>query len=178
MRDILSDVSPSGPGRGTGWGLTMLATVLLSFGVGSTTAAFTLVSAESSPAASLVARDTILQVSGSPVAYERGDMRSADEVADAVADDLDSQSLAPLFAAGALAVLVACARGAARMLAEPRVPEVAAVSAGALLVSATLISAFGLPSLGLRAVAFAICVSMLAARFARIAQRELAPVRA
>jgi hypothetical protein len=64
------------------------------------------------------------------------------------------------------------------MLAEPRVPEVAAVSAGALLVSAILISAFGLPSLGLRAVAFAICVSMLAARFARIAQRELAPVRA
>jgi len=59
------------------------------------------------------------------------------------------------------------------------VPEVAAVSAaGALLVSATLIGVFGLPSMGLRAVAFAICVSMLAARFARIARGELVPARA
>ena len=155
----------------------MLATVLLSLGVGAATAAFTLLSAESPHAAPFVACETMLQLSGTSFAYESGDMRSADQVADAVAGDLHGLSLAPLFAAVALAVLVACAHGAARMLAEPRVPAVAAVSAGALLVSATLLSAFGLPSLGLRAVAFAICVSMLAARFARSAQRELAPVR-
>ena len=94
-------------------------------------------------------------------------------------DDLDGRPLAPLLAAGALAVLVACARGAARMLAEPRAPAVVAVSAvGALLVSAALSSALGLPSMGLRAVAFAICVSMLTARFARAAREELVPVRA
>jgi len=160
----------------------MLATVLLSLGVGAATAAFTLMSAESRHAAPIVACETMLQLSGTPFAHESGDMRSADEVADEVADtvdDLDGRPLALVFAAGALAVLVACARGAARLLAEPRVPEVAAVSAaGALLVSATLIGVFGLPSMGLRAVAFAICVSMLAARFARIARGELVPARA
>lgn len=177
MQDILGDVSPSGTGRGRGWGLTMLATVLLSLGVGAATSAFTLMSAQSRHAAPFVACETMLQLSGTPFVYESGDMRSADEVADVVAD-LDGRSLAPVLAAAALAVLVACARGAARLLAEARVPAVALVSAGALLVSATLISAFGLPSMGLRAVAFAICVSMLAARFARIARRELMPARA
>ena len=160
----------------------MLATVLLSLGVGAATAAFTLMSTESRHAAPIVACETMLQLSGTPFAHESRDMRSADEVADAVTDavdDLDGRPLALVFAAGALAVLVACARGAARLLTEPCVPEVAAVSAvGALLVSATLIGVFGLPSMGLRAVAFAICVSMLAARFARIARRELVPVRA
>jgi len=164
----------------------MLATVLLSLGVGAATAAFTLMSTESRHAAPIVACETMLQLSGTPFAHESGDTRSADAVADEVADevadavdDLDGRSFALVLAAGALAVLVACARGAARLLTEPCVPEVAAVSAvGALLVSATLIGVFGLPSMGLRAVAFAICVSMLAARFARIARRELVPARA
>jgi hypothetical protein len=163
----------------------MLATVLLSFGVGAATAAFTLVSADSPHSARSVACETMLQLSGDPFAHETENIRSASEMADAVSswsdgmDDLEGRSLAPLFAAGALALLVACARGAARMVAQPRGPEVATASTvGALLVSATLSSLFGLPAMGLRAVAFAICVSMLAARFAQMARTELVPTRA
>jgi hypothetical protein len=212
MQDILCDVSPTVSGRGSSWGLTILATVLLSFGVGAATAAFTLMSAQSQHATPFVACETMLQLPGSRFAQVSGDNRSADEVAnevqarvadayrvsfassydlryeaagDAVSswpnaiDDLDGRSLAPLLAAAALAVLVACVRGAARMLAESRAPAVAAVSAaGALLVSASLIGVFGLPSMGLGAVAFTICVSVLAARFALIARKELVPVRA
>jgi hypothetical protein len=208
MQDILCDVSPSGNGCSSGWGLWILATVLLSFGVGAATAAFTLMSAESEHAAPFVACETMLQLSSGPFARRSANVPSADEVQarvteayratyepgyqaryeaelDAVSswsdamDDFDGRSLAPLFAAGALAILVACARGAARMLAEPRGPAVTAASAaGALFVSAMLISVFGLPTMGLRAVAFAICVSMMAARFARSTRRELVPVRA
>jgi hypothetical protein len=208
MQEILCDVSSSGSGRGGSWALTMLAAVLLSFGVGAATAAFTLMSADSEHAAPFVACETMLQLSSSPSAHPSENIPSADEVqarvseayratyesgyqaryeaaGDAVSswsdamDDLDGQSLAPLVAAGALTILVACARGAARMLAEPRGPALALASAaGALFVSAMLISAFGLPAMGLRAVAFAICVSMLAARFTRTARRELVPLRA
>ena len=41
MQEILCDASPRGFERRSGWGLTILATVLLSFGVGAATAAFT-----------------------------------------------------------------------------------------------------------------------------------------
>jgi len=208
MQDILRDVSPSGNGCRSGWGLSILATVLLSFGVGAATAAFTLMSADSERAAPFVACETMLQLSSGPFARQSAYGPSADEVQarvteayratyepgyraryetaeDAVSswsdamDDFDPRSLAPLFAVGALAILVACARGASRMLAVPRGPAVVAASAaGALFVSAMLLSVFGLPTMGLRAVAFAICVSMMAAKFARATRRELVRVRA
>ena len=147
----------------------------------------------------------MLQLSGNPFTHQSHDIPSADEVQARVSeayratyepgyqmryenagelvsswsdvtDDLDARSLAPLFAAGALAMLVACARGAARMIALPRAPAVAAISAtGALFVSAILISVLGLPAMGLRAVAFAICVSLLAVRFARMSRNNLLP---
>ena len=207
MQDILCEVSPSGTGRRGGWGLSILAVVLLSFGVGAATAAFALMSAESEHVAPIVACETMLQLSSSPFAQRRGDMPSADEVEARVVEtyratyepgyqaryeaagdmvsswsdatnDFDGRPLAPLIAAGALAMLVACARGASRMLAESRGTVVAVISAaGALFVSTMLIKLFGLPAMGLRAVAFAICVSMLAAKFAGVTRNELAPVR-
>ena len=207
MQDILWEVSPSGTGRRGGWGLSILAAVLLSFGVGAATAAFALMSADSEHVAPIVACETMLQLSSSPFARQSGDIPSADEVEAHVTEayrasyepgyqaryeaagdmvsswsdatsDFDGRSLAPLFAAGALAILVACARGASGMLAEPRGTIVAVISAaGALFVSAMLIKVFGLPAMGLRAVAFAICVSALAAKFAWVTRKELAPVR-
>ena len=195
-----------------------MATVLLSFGVGAATAAFTLVNDLAPHAAPYVACETMLQLSSGPphevvsdtisvvtsrFARESADIPSADVIQERVAesyraayessyqaryeaagkaagawssmtDDLDGRPLAPLFAAGALAMLVACARGASRMLAAPHSPAVAAVSAiGALLVSAMLIDVLGLPAMGLRAAAFAICVSMLAVRFARTARIDM-----
>jgi hypothetical protein len=206
MQEILCDTSPRGSGRRRGWSLRILATVLLSCGVGAATAAFTLMSAVSGHAAPFVACETML--SGSASMYGTGAMPSADEVEEHVTDayratyessyqgrndvagdpvrawsdvtdDLDARSLAPLFAAGALAMLVACARGAARMLAAPDALEIVGVSAmGALVVSSMLITVLGLPAMGFRAVAFAVCVSLLAARFARMTRTYLLPATA
>jgi len=210
MQDLLCEMSPRGSERRGGWGLTILATVLLSFGVGAATAAFMLMSADAPHGAPFVSCETMLQLSQGPFAHRSDDLPTADEVQarvteayrashessyrahhqmhleDAgelasswsdVTDDLDMRSLAPLFAAAALAMLVACARGAARMIAERHASAVAAISAiGALCVSAMLVSVLGLPAMGLRAVAFAICVASLAARFARMARNDLLPV--
>jgi hypothetical protein len=154
MQNVLSDARPRGSSVHGSCALELLATVLLSFGVGAATAAFTLLNAASPHSPPHVACATLLDLSG-------------------------ALPLAPLFAAGALAMLVACARGAARVLAEQRAPAIEAASAlGALFVSAMLIDAFGMPAMGLRAAAFAICVSMLAARFARTARNDLVPTSA
>ena len=187
MENIPCEVSSRGSGAGSRWGFAALATVLLSFGVGAATAAFTLVNDLAPHAAPYVACETMLHLSSGPphavisdtISVVRYQARydAAGNAAGAwssMTDDLDGRPLAPLFAAGALAMLVACARGAARMLAAPHSPAVAAVSAiGALLVSAMLIDVLGLPAMGLRAAAFAICVSMLAVRFARTARIDM-----
>ena len=154
MQNIPCDVRPRGSSLRGSWALALLATALLSFGVGAATAAFTLLNAVSRHSAPYVSCEAMLELSG---ALPR----------------------APLFAAGALAMLVACVRGAAHVMAEPRAPAISAASApGALVVSAMLINTFGLPAMGLRAVAFAICVSMVAARFARTARSDLVPATA
>jgi hypothetical protein len=88
--------------------------------------------------------------------------------------NLGARTLAPLFAAGALVLLVACARGASRLLDATHGQAIAAGSAiGALVVAAILINGLGLPALGIRAIAFAVCASLLAAKFARTARRNL-----
>jgi hypothetical protein len=209
MQQIPWNASPRGSERRSGLGLTVMAAVLLSFGVGAATAAFALVSSVSRHSVPLVACESMLQLTGSQFAHASANVPTADEVQarvteayretyDAsyspdyeasferagdvvgswseVAESLDGRWLAPLFAAGALAMLVACARGAAHMLTAPRARAVAAVSAvGALFVSAMLLGVLGLPMMGLRSVAFAICVSMLAVKFAQRARNDLLP---
>jgi hypothetical protein len=203
MQNILCDVSSRGFGAGSRWGFATLATLLLSFGVGAATAAFTVVNALAPRAAPRVACETMLQLASSPVTHRSKHVPSAELVqarvseaylatressywmryeaaGDAVSswpdvtDGLDGRSLASLFAAGALAILVVCARGAARMLhARPDAPIAAGAAIGALLVSAMLIDVLGLPAIGLRGAAFAICVSMLAVRFARTSRIDV-----
>ena len=211
MHDIPCRTSPRGSERRSNWGFTVLAALLLSFGVGAATAAFALVSSVSRHSAPFVACESMLPLSSSPFAHESANVLSADEVQERIteayretydssyrptyqasfedagdvvsswpelAHDLNGRWLAPLFAATALAMLVACARGAAHMLTAPGAPAVAAVSAvGALLVSAMLLGVLGLPMIGLRSIAFAICVSLLAVKFARMARSDLQPVR-
>jgi hypothetical protein len=112
-----------------GWGLSVLAAVLLSVGVGAATAAFMVMNGAASHSASFSSCGTMLEM----------------------ASDLDALPLAPLFAAGAVAMLVACARGAARLLDEPRSTGVIAASAiGALVLAASLSRVLGLPALGTR----------------------------
>ncbi|MDB4910341.1 MAG: hypothetical protein JWO39_1164 [Gemmatimonadetes bacterium] len=197
MHSILCDVNPRGSGLRGSWGLTVMATVLLSVGVGATTAAFALVNGVAPSSAPGVACETMLQISSDPPALLSASVPSSAEMrehmsdvyqtsyeaaGDAVgswsemADSSGGWSLAPLLAAGALALLVACTRGAASMLAAPPNLRAHATSAlGALVVAALLINVLGLPALGIRSIAFAIIVSFLAAKFARIARKHLVP---
>jgi hypothetical protein len=200
MHNLLCDMNPRGSEHRGGWGFTVMATVLLSIGVGATTAAFALVNAAAPHSAPFVTCETMLRISGDPspspsasipssgalqaqvtdayqTSYEvAGDaVGSWSEVAD-MSGEWPLAPLVPLFAAGALALLVACARGAASLLAAPPTLLAHAGSVlGAVLVAALLIKAFGLPALGIRAIAFAIGASLVTAKFARVARKHLVP---
>jgi len=201
MHRNLCDVSPRGSETRGRWGFAVMATVLLSFGVGSVTAAFVLMNGVAPHATTSLSCDTIMQLSSDPsmharyasanvsspvvlqlqtldaynASYEAAGDASADtiEAWSDLASGLDPRLLAPLFAAAALALLIVSARTAARLLDAPRNAAIVASSAiGALVVSATLITIFGLPALGIRAIVFAIGVSALAVRFARTFHEE------
>ena len=82
-----------------------------------------------------------------------------------------------LLGAAALAFLLACTRAASGMIAWSRAPLVAiGTVAGALMVAALSLRALGLPSGGFRAGAVALCISLLAVRFARAAERKPVPL--
>jgi len=173
-------------------GSTTLAVLLLSLGVGASTAAFTFANGVMPHSAPFVTCETMmgytsdypgsraLSVPAPRVLRDR--MAEAYETSyEAAGDAVDSWSntagdigdlggpvLAMIVAAGALALLDACTRRAARALATPRTGALAAaVALGALPLAALVTSAFGLPALGLRAVAFGVTVSMVAAYAAR-----------
>jgi hypothetical protein len=204
MHNILCGVSSRSLELRGGWGLTVMATVLLSFGVGATTAAFALMNDAAPHSVTSFSCETMLGISGDPSVISSAGIPSSAELheqvseayqtshdaVDNAADDmvgswsdvpdtLGARPLVLLFAAGALALLVACARGAASLLAAP--PGFLAHTAsvlGALLVAALLIDVFGLPALGIRAIAFAISASLVAVKFARIARKHLGPAAA
>jgi hypothetical protein len=197
MHNILCEASPRSATLRGGWGFPMLAMVLLSLGVGAVTAAFALMNGAPSHSMQYVNCETLLQISSDPSSPLRERIPSRVEVQERVsdaydasyeaagdavgswsdvADDLHGQPFALLVAAGALAILVACARGASRLLAAPCGASIAAGSAlGALLVAAIFVNAFGFPALGVRAVAFAVSVSLLAAKFAHTTRENVVP---
>jgi len=163
-------------------GATAIAVLLLSLGVGASTAAFTLVNGVMSHSAPFVTCETTVEYAGGlpsvPAlsvarisdAYETS-YEAAGDAVDAWSDaasDVGEGVFPVMLIGGALALLVACARGAARTLAAPRASMlVAGVALGALSVAALLASAFGLPALGMRAVAFTVSVSVVAAFWVR-----------
>jgi len=169
MHRNLRDVS-SRKSWGCGWGFDVLAALLLSFGVGAATAAFTIMNRVDAHTMPFSGCETMLEMPIGPSAYVT--YTSASLL------PLDARPLAPILAAGALAMLVACARGAGRLLdVSGRAGVIAATSIGALVLAAALSSAFGIPAPGIRGIAFAISVAMLATRFARATREELLPAR-
>ena len=169
MQRNLFSVSSRNSWRG-GWGLDLVAAVLLSFGVGAATAAFTIVNRVDPHTMPFGACEAMLEMPGGPSAYVT--------YASASLASADALPVAPVLAAGALAMLVACARGAGRLLDVPgRTEVIAASSIGALVLAVALSSVFGFQAPGIRGVAFAISVAMLATRFARASREELLPAR-
>ena len=201
MHNILCD--PTKPARPlvNRRGSTAIAVLLLSLGVGASTAAFTLVNGVMPHSAPFVTCETTVEytsdLSSVPTlnvpapgelqsrisdAYETSYEAAGDavdavdawsDVAGQVGDvgdvgDVGGRVLAVMLAAGALALLVACTRGAAWALATPRASSLfAGVALGALPIAALLTSVFGLPALGFRAIAFGVTVSVVAAYWAR-----------
>jgi len=175
-------------------GSTVIAVLLLSLGVGASTAAFTLVNRVMPHSAPFVTCETTVEYAGGlsdvptlsvPAPGELQDRVSdayqtsyeaAGDAVDAWSDaagEIGARVLAVVLAAGALALLVACTRVAARTLATTRASALfAAVALGALPVAALLANTIGLPALGLRAVAFALTVSVVAAYWARLEQKS------
>ena len=145
-------------------GSTTLAVLLLSLGVGASTAAFTFANGVMPHSAPFVVCETTMgYASDFPGSLALSVPITAGDIGDAGA-----RVLAMILAAGALALLVACTRRAARALAAPRADAlIGGAALGALAVAALIGGAFGLPALGLRAVAFGVTVSMVAAHAAR-----------
>ena len=175
-------------------GSTAIAVLLLSLGVGASTAAFTLVNRVMPHSAPFVTCETTVEYTGGfsnvptlsvPAPGELQDRVSdayqtsyeaAGDAVDAWSDaagEIGGRVLAVALAAGALALLVACTRAAARSLAATSASALfAAVALGALPVAALLANAIGLPALGFRAVAFALTVSVVAGYWARSEQKS------
>ena len=81
MQNIPCDVRPRGsslPSLHGSWALALLATALLSFGVGAATAAFTLMNAVTRHSAPYASCETMLELSGAlPLAPLDGELRDA-----------------------------------------------------------------------------------------------------
>jgi hypothetical protein len=186
-------------------GSTTLAVLLLSLGVGASTAAFTVLNGAMPHSAPFVTCETTIEYTvdhasmpaSMPMlnvptpaetqerisdvyqtSYEAADdaVDSWSDAAEQVGDEdvVGSPVLASLLGAGALVLLLACTRGAARALANsPATALYIGVALGALAVAGLLASVFGLPALGARAVSFMLAISAVAAFRAR---RGYAPI--
>jgi hypothetical protein len=184
-------------------GSTVVGVLLLSLGVGASTAAFSLVNGVMPHSASFVTCETTMEYTSDlsnlstntpalavptsaemqerisdvyDASYEAAGeaVDSWSDAADQVDDigDVGGRIVAVLLSAGALALLVFCTRGAARVLGASRSSTLFVVVAlGALPVAALLASVLGLQALGLRAVAFMVTVSVVAAYWARTEQK-------
>lgn len=176
----------------------MLAVLMLSLGVGATTAVFALVDGIMPRSTSSLPCETVMDVPSGSSKFAIAKVTSGEELRDRVsdayqasvesagdaigdipdlADGVGQRPVLALLGAAALAFLLACTRAASGMIARARVPFVAlGTLAGALVVAALSLRALGLPSLGVRAVAFALCISLLAVYFASATRRKGAPL--
>lgn len=179
-------------------GFTALAVVMLSLGVGATTALFSLVDGVVPPSTPNVRCETAMDVaSGSPgfaIANVSNGGELRDRISDAyetsiesagdaigaipdVAGELGDRPLIALLGACALGFLVVCARGASTMIASPRAPLVAiGTTVGALMFATLSLRALDLPPIGFRSSAFALCLSLVTVWYARLAHNRSAPL--
>jgi hypothetical protein len=194
MQNILRDDGSSVPRLRLRPGFTALAVIVLSLGVGATTALFSIVDGLMPRSAPGVSCETVMKLSSGPPVPMMVTIPSREEVRDRVsdayetsvetagdaieslpdvADGLGQRPLLALLGAGAIVILVASTRAASRMMTSPHAPLVAiGTTVGALAVATFSLRALELPAIGLRATAFALCVSMLAVFFARVSQKK------
>lgn len=169
-------------------GFTALAVFLLSLGVGVTTVVFGLADSVL-PHTTVVTCETTMDAPGPRASFASASLPSREGLRDRVSDvyeasvetagdaigaipdrvdDAGDRATLMLIGAGALALLLACVRGAARLMEAPRAPfaVAAATTLGAFTFATLAARALELPAIGLRPATFAICISLLAVYFA------------
>lgn len=176
------------------YGFATMAVLLLSLGVGATTAAFSIVDYAMPPASSYATCETMMESPAAPRGVAMVDVPTREEIRDRVSDayqasyesagdaidalpemvsGLGERSILELLGAAAVALLVACTRAASKRITSPRVSIMAAATtAGALALAALSLRALELPAMGVRAATFALCISVVAVHFARTATRS------
>jgi hypothetical protein len=196
MHNLLYDDPSAAPRLRNRPGYAAMAAILLALGVGATTSVFVLVDRALPHAAPSVTCETMMDYSSDPSTAMAAGLPPASELSDRaaeayetsfeaagdaieslpdVAESLTQPIVLTVLGAGALALLVACTRAASRLVESPGVSALAAgATVGALGIATLSLRMLALPAIGLRAVAFAGCISLLAVYFARTARRKSA----
>ncbi|MBA2686063.1 MAG: hypothetical protein H0U66_16380 [Gemmatimonadaceae bacterium] len=168
--------------------------MMLSLGVGATTALFSLVDSVMPCSTPSIRCETAMEFPGTASIFHIADVPSSAGIRDRAtvlyetsvesagdalgafpdaADVLGGRPVLALLGACVLGFLLVCARGASGMIVAARAPLVAiGATAGALTFAALSLRALELPAMGMRATAFALCVSLLAVCYARISARS------
>ena len=197
MQNLPYDHTSRAPRLRNQRGFATMAVLMLSLGVGATTAVFSIVDYAMPPASSYTTCETVMEAQGNhesavsiaelpareqlrdrvAYAYETS-YESADNALGAIpemASGLGERSVLELLGAAAVALLVACTRGASRRTTLLRSPlMIAATMVGAVAFATLSLRALELPAIGVRAATFALCISALAVYFARAAQKKAA----
>ncbi|MDQ2931203.1 MAG: hypothetical protein M3Y05_10365 [Gemmatimonadota bacterium] len=188
MPNTSADLTPSAPRRRARRGSTVLGVLLLSLGVGSATALFGFVDAVLPHSAPMAACETLSERSGGAPSFAMAQIPTGAELKDRVSDvyqagvdnatdaidsipDMADGLVARAMLAGlgvaALALLLACTRLASRLIATTSTAALAAgTTLGALALAMLSAHELDLPSIGPRAIAFALSISLLAVYFA------------
>lgn len=197
MRNIPSNPASTAPRRRNRRGVATMAILLLSIGVGATTAVFSLADKVMPRSAPHVTCETTMAFSSDEPSVALASLPSREELRDRVADAYQTsyesagdaigdipdimdvfgeRVVLAMFGAAAIAILIACTRSASRFLDSPGASMVAATTIGALALAMLSLRALHLPMVGVRTIAFALCISVLAVHFARAARRKAAPL--
>jgi hypothetical protein len=196
MQNLPYDHTSRAPRLRNQRGFAAMAVLMLSLGVGATTAAFSIVDYAMPTASTYVSCETMMEAPGNQSAVRIADLPSRAELRDRVSDayetsyesaddaigaipemasSLGERSLLELLGAAAVALLVACTRAASRRITAPRASLMAAATTVGALAFATLsLRALELPAIGIRAATFALCISVIAVYFACAAQKKAA----
>ncbi|MEO6211099.1 MAG: hypothetical protein ABIQ10_13350 [Gemmatimonadaceae bacterium] len=189
MPNTSADLAPSAPRRLTRRGSTVLGILLLSLGVGSATALFGFVDSVLPPSAPIAACETVSEMSGGAPSFAISELTTGralkDHVSDVyeagventsdaidsipdLADGLGERAMLAGLGVAALALLLACTRVASRLIASRSIAALAAgTTLGALALAMLSAHELDLAVIGPRAIAFALCISLLAVYFAR-----------
>jgi hypothetical protein len=196
MQNIPSNPASTAPRLRNRRGVATMAVLLLSLGVGATTAVFSVADSVMPRSAQYVTCETTMAFSSDEPSVALASLPSREELRDRVADAYQTsyesagdaigdipdimdgfgeRFILALFGAAAIAILIACARGASKLLDSPGATMVAAgTTIGALSIATLSLRALHLPMIGVRSIAFALCISVLAVCFALAARKKAA----